>query len=205
MVRSFYTPPEERLPETLKGLQKSVDDAQRATGTEKNQTLDRLTKAVEYLSSLRAFSANGASWNTGTIPNDQVVRWDDGTVVQITDVDAPWRKMLVTASVGEASVSPPSGGFVIAYISFWVLDASGNVAVDYRSYYAGRLYSGTRLGLSISTGQRLVTVDPTVHPGPYTVRLQFGHWASTTGTGAASIQFNSPSLNVQIIGDGVPD
>jgi hypothetical protein len=90
-------------------------------------------------------------------------------------------------------------------VSFWVLDANGDATVDNRAYYAGRLYSLARLGLSISTGPRLVTISPSLNPGPYTVRMQFGYWASTTGTTDASIQFNSPSLTVQIVGDGVPD
>lgn len=205
MVRSMYTPDESRLAETLQVQARSIRDVQRATGTEKDQTVLRLSRAVDYLASLRSYAVNGGNWNTGTIPNDQTTRWDDGPVVQVANIDVPWRKMLVTSSVGEASVDPASGGTIIAYISFWVLDAKGGVAVDFRSYYAGRRFSLTRDGLSISTGPRLVTVDPTTHPGPYTVRMQFGSWASIIGTGDPSIQFNSPSLTVQIIGNGVPD
>lgn len=201
----MFTPPEQRLPETLKALGKSLQDAQRATGTEKNRTLEQLGKAVDYLSSLQLYSRNGGNWNTGTIPNDQVSRWDDGSGVEIANIAVPHNKMQVTASVGEASVSPAAGGYVIAYISFWVLDVNGAVTGDNRSYFAGRFYTGQRAGISISTGPRLVTVNPATNPGPYTVRVQFGHWATTAGTGDPWIQFNSPSLNVQIIGDGVPD
>ena len=205
MVREMFIPPERRLAETLKQQDKSIQDAQRPTGTEKNQTLAQLAKSIDYLSSLQYYARNGDNWNTGTIPNDQTTRWDDGPGIEIANVDARWKKMLVTASVGEASVAPATDGYVIAYVSFWVLDANGDVAVDYRSYYAGRFYSKERAGISISTGPRLVTVNPDLNPGPYTVRLQFGHWASIVGTGSPSIQFNSPSLVVQIIGDGVPD
>lgn len=205
MVREMYIPPERRLAETLKQQSKSIQDAQRPTGTEKNQTLAQLAKSIDYLSSLKYYARNGGNWNTGTIPNDQTNRWDDGSVVEIANVDVPWNKMLVTASVGEASVAPATDGYVIAFVSFWVLDVNGDVAVDFRAYYAGRFYTKERAGISISTGPRLVTVDPLAHPGPYTVRLQFGHWASIVGTGSPSIQFNSPSLTVQIIGDGVPD
>ena len=205
MVREMFIPPERRLAETLKQQDKSIQDAQRPTGTEKNQTLAQLAKSIDYLSSLQYYARNGGNWNTGTIPNDQTTRWDDGSVVEIANIDVPWKKMLVTASVGEASVAPASGGYVIAFVSFWVLDVTGGVAVDFRSYYAGRFYTNERAGISISTGPRLVTVNPDVNPGPYTVRVQFGHWATTAGTGDPWIQFNSPSLNVQIIGDGVPD
>lgn len=205
MVRSFYTPDEKRLSEALKALDKANREANRPTGTEKARTLEGLSRAVDYLASLRVYATNGGGWNTGTIPNDQVLRWDDGSTVEIANIDVPWRKMLVTASVGEASVAPATDGYIEAFVSFWVLDANGDVAVDFRSYYAGRFYTKERAGISISTGPRLVTVNPDVNPGPYTVRLQFGHWASIVGTGSPSIQFNSPSLTVQIIGDGVPD
>jgi hypothetical protein len=207
MVRSFYTPDEKRLPETLKALGKSVQDAQRATGTEKNQTLVRLSKAVDYMTTLRTYSATGNFWSTGTIPRDQTVRWDDGTMVEIGPIDIPWNKAVVTASAGEASVSPGTDAAIIALISFRVFDAFGaQIGSDTNvQAIAGRLYSLGRMGLSISSGPRIVVIDPVIHPGPYTVRLQFGHWASITGTGDPSITFNAPTLHVQIIGDGVPD
>lgn len=207
MSRSFYTPPEKRLAEELKAQTKSLQDVQRPTGTEKEQTVARLIKTVDYLASLRYYAVNGGSWNTGIIPKDEVIRWSDGTVVQVANIDVPYRKMIVTASVGEASVTPGSGSGVAieAFVSFWVLDVNGDPVGDYRSYYAGRMYQLTRSGLSLSTGPHVAYVNPVVNPGPYTVRLQFGYWSTVAGTGDPTIQFNSPSLTVQIIGDGVPD
>jgi hypothetical protein len=207
MVRSMFTPDEKRLGETLKSLDKSVRDVQRPTGTEKDQTVQRLITAVDYMSSLRTYSATGNFWSTGTIPRDQTVRWDDGTMVQIGPIDIPWGKAVVTASAGEASVSPGTDATIIALISFRVFDALGvQIGSDTNvQAIAGRLYSLERMGLSISTGPRIVVINPAIHPGPYTVRLQFGNWASITGTGDPSITFNAPTLHVQIIGDGVPD
>jgi len=201
----MWTPPEDRLAETLKAQAKSLQDVQRPTGTEKDQSIARLIRTTDYLASLRYYSVNGPGLNTGIIPKDEVIRWSDGPVVEVASIDVPWQKIIVTASVGEASVTPGTGAAIEAFVSFWVLDTFGNPVGDYRSYYAGRMYQLSRAGLSLSPGPHAAYVNPLDNTGPYTVRMQFGYWSTVAGTGDPSIQFNSPSLTVQIIGDGVPD
>ncbi|MFJ4166282.1 hypothetical protein ACIPY5_12060 [Microbacterium sp. NPDC089698] len=203
----MFTPPEDRLAETLKQQASSIRDVQRGTGTEKNRTLEQLFKAVTYLTTLNTYAASGASWNTGTIPNDQVTRWADGTLVEIAGIDIPYGKVLVTASVGESSVAPASGGWISGMVSFRIFDANGTATdtdVEVKNR-AGRLYGAERMGVTISTTPQVMVIDRNAHPGPYKIRLQYGYWASIAGTGDPSINFNAPSLTVQIIGDGVPD
>ena len=49
MVKSFYTRDDQRLPNTLKQITKSVSDVQRPTGTERERTLLKVQDALDKL------------------------------------------------------------------------------------------------------------------------------------------------------------
>lgn len=157
---------------------------------------------LAYLASLRTYGVSANSLNTGTVANDAAVHWFD--LDASVTLSIPTRKFLVTASLGEASVTP-GGNFVVSYISYRILDANlatiaGSGALGHNS---GRLYTDRRIGLSISTGpQKHEIVDTTANPGPYLVQLFGGMWVATANTTPASTQFNDPSLIVQVIGEG---
>lgn len=156
---------------------------------------------LSYLASLRTYGASGANLNTGTVPNDGIDHWFDLSVS--ISLAIPTRKFVVTASVGEASVTP-GGSFVVSYITYRVVDSNGSVTPNAAiRANSGRLYTDQRIGLSISTGpQRHEIVDTTANPGPYLVQLFGGMWVATANTTPASTQFNDPSLIVQVIGEG---
>lgn len=156
---------------------------------------------LAYLAGLRTYGGTAPSFNSGSVPNDAVTRWFDSTIAITLDV--PTKKLLVTASVGEASVDP-DGSFVIGRVSYEIRDSSGAVlsgcAVGTNS---GKIYTAERMGLSISTGpQRHEIVDPIANPGPYTVSLFGGMWVAAANAGPCSTQYNDPSLVVQVIGEG---
>lgn len=156
---------------------------------------------LSYLASLRTYGASGANLNSGTVPNDALDHWFNLNVS--ISLAIPTRKFLVTASLGEASASP-GGNYVTSYVSYQIVDAYGNVIPGGGvATNLGRLYTATRLGVSISTGpQKHEIVDTTANPGPYLVQLFGGMWVATANTTPASTQFNDPSLIVQVIGEG---
>lgn len=65
MVKAYYTPDSRRLADTFKGMQKSVADVQRPTGTEKERLLEKLAAQQLILSDaiaeLQARSSHQAS------------------------------------------------------------------------------------------------------------------------------------------------
>jgi hypothetical protein len=195
------------LADVLRAQDDRQRDVERASGTQRANSLRRLQRMIDYLASLVTFAASGDGWNSGSIPLDETIRWNDGNVVEITGLEIPTDRMTVEASVGEASIQP-GGDYVTAFISFRVYDVNGalvpvNEGVATR---AGRIFTNQRIGMTISTGPRPVTItDRAAHPGPYTVRVQYGAWAASANGTECSIQFNAPSLTVEIIGDGVPE
>lgn len=54
MVKPFYVPADKRLPTELKRIQRSLEDVQRPTGTEKDRTLMRVQAAVVLLATQQA-------------------------------------------------------------------------------------------------------------------------------------------------------
>lgn len=202
------TPVEElrAISEELGKLSTRLDKLEMPSGTSSFQTTTKMQATLAYLASLEAYGDNGSHTSTGTVPNNDTWYYfatapNDTAIV---GVDFPTSRALVTASVGEASVTP-GGSFVIANVSFEVTDGLGNVVPGYgRGGFAqGRLYTNSRLGLSISTGPVEVAVDRLATPPPYTVRLFGGMWVASANTTPASTVFNTPTLRVEVIGDGV--
>lgn len=190
------------IPSDLGWLVDFLDDTEERLRTLEGPDGGQAAGVLAYLAGLRTYGVNAFNFNTGTVPNDGVTRWfdlDASVTLQI-----PTRKFLVTASVGEASVTP-GGSVVQAWISYEILDANGdNIAsTGALGHNSGRLYTSSRIGLSISTGpQKHEVFDVDNNPGPYTVKLYAGFWSPNTNTTAASCQFNDPSLIVQVIGEG---
>lgn len=190
------------IPSDLGWLADTLDDTEERLRTLEGPDGGQAAGVLAYLAGLRTYGVNAFNKNTGTVPNDNVTRYFD--LEASVTLAIPTRKFLVTASVGEASVVP-GGSFVIAHITYDIRDANfveiaGSGTLGHNR---GRLYTATRLGLSISTGpQKHEIFDPVANPGPYTVRLFGGMWVASANTTPASTQFNDPSLVVQVIGEG---
>lgn len=189
----------------LLAIERRLADIRTPSGTQRVQGVEQIQATVNYLASLKTHGFSGSSpLITGVVANDAVNHWfatsPDTTVGSI---DCPTGRMLITASVGEASLTP-GGSFVIGLVSFSVKDANGdNIPNAGLAQNTGRLYTDRRMGLGISTGPTLVTVDPALNPGPYQIRGFVGMWVASANTTDCSGVFQSVSLTVQVIGDGV--
>lgn len=189
--------------------QKKRAELGRSSGTQRARAVVRLQETVDYLASLTTFFAQGSNFNTGTVPDDETFHWFDATPdsCEITGMEIPTGKCLVTATVGEASVQP-GGSYVVAAISFELYDADGTLipgtASSGTADHHARLFTNARMGTSLNTPDYLAEFDPVAYPGPYRAVMKFGMWVASANTSACSTQFNYPSLRVQVIGDGVP-
>lgn len=156
---------------------------------------------LSYLAGLRTYGATDNLLTTGTVANDALYHYFESEAVITLSV--PTRKFLVTASTSEASIQP-GGSFVIGGVTYKIIDANGvDLPGSYLGGNMGRLYTATRLGLSISTGpQRHEIVDPIANPGPYTITLYCAMWVGASNTTPASTQFTDLSLVAQVIGEG---
>lgn len=191
------------LIDTLDDLDDRISKAERPGGTQYAETTDVTARTVAYLLSLKTDGATGVATSTGTVANDGVVHYFTTTSLVQVNIDAPTQKMIVTASVGEASMTP-GGSFVVGYVTYRIKDIYGvQVPGAVTGSNSGRLYTGARFGASISTGPCIHEIDPVLNPGPYEVTLIVGVWVSTLNTTPCSGTFNDPSLVVQIVGDGV--
>lgn len=184
----------------LRKLEEDVADLKNPSGTQRAGTSGELAATVAYLASLRLYASSGGatSMTRSAEPNDQTVRWYYPTPQHAITLDAPTGRLLVEASCGECSISP-NGGFVLGYVSFRIEDANAKVVWSQSTTYSGRFYSGSRLGVGISTGRVAVPINLANFVGPFTVRLALGTWASTTNVGAVGLTFNNPALNVEVI------
>lgn len=63
MVNSIYISGEERLPESLKQINRSLSDIQRPTGTEKTQTVLQLQESVDELTARRSHTVTPADFS----------------------------------------------------------------------------------------------------------------------------------------------
>lgn len=79
MVRSFYTPTDKRLPQTISSINKGLRDIQRPTGTEKERSILQLQQAISDLAgqqdriedASKVYSAASGATHTGAtwMPN----------------------------------------------------------------------------------------------------------------------------------------
>ena len=193
------------LVEQIKDVKRRLSRLESPSGTQRYGSVETIEATLAYLSSLQAFGASGSpAVITGTVANDETNYWFASSPdTRVENLAIPTGRCLVTASVGEASLTP-GGSFVLGYVSYSVRDANGDVVPGAAlGTNRGRLYTGQRMGLSISTGPQLVTVDPAVNPGPYLVRAFVGMWVAAANTTPCSGVFNDLSLRVEIIGSGV--
>lgn len=195
------------LLDEIDDLRRRVSSLESPSGTQRGLTADKTTATLAYLAGLQSYGSVGtASATLSAQPADGTVRWFTTAVAPnnhvIGPVYVPTGRMLVTASVGEASMTP-ADGFMIAYVSFRVNDAAGKAVVA-TGARTGRLYFNQRIGQGISTGPSLVNIDSAQFAGPFTITPLIGIWGQNTGSGqAVSCVYNNPSLRVEIIGDGV--
>lgn len=181
------------LIDELDDMHTKIDDLESLDGAQRFGT-------GNFLRGLKTYGASNDLLATGTVPNDGVTRFFYPTPDMIVqDIDVPTSKLLISASVGEASITP-GGSFVVAYAGFTVRDIDNGVVTPARS---ANVYTNTRQGLPMSTGQQYVDIDPVANPGPYTIRFYTGMWVATLNTTACSTQFSDMSLVVQIVGEGV--
>lgn len=194
------------LVDLLDDFETRLEGVERPSGSQRAGTTDSVERTVAYLASLITVADNGAApLSTGTVANDNVVHWFATSPDTTVTLDCPTGKLLVTASCGEASITP-GGDFVVAYVSYSVRDAN-NVVIPGAGLGAkdGRRYTSIREGIGLTTNQQLVIIpDPVAYPGPYKVRAFYGMWVGPSNTTPASCLFQSQSLVVQVIGDGVP-
>lgn len=189
----------------MEQLEKRLKRLESPSGTQRYGSVDRVQATLDYLASLQTHASSGApAVITGTVANDAVTHWFASSPdTRVANLEIPTGRALVTASVGEASLQA-GGSYVLGYVSYSVRDVNGDVvpgaAIGNNS---GRLYTSQRMGLSITTGQQLVVVDPDLNPGPYTVRAFVGLWVAAANTTPCSGTFNDLALTVQIIGSGV--
>jgi hypothetical protein len=188
-------------------IENTLQELKGPSGTQRAQAVATLQATVDYLASLKEFSDNGSSTSSGTVPADDAWHYFpmSPSACEIVGFAMPTRKCVITASLGEASVTP-GGSFVIGAVTFELTDANGAVVSGYQrgGFYMGRVFTSQRVGLSISTGPAPVAIqNTTLNPGPYTARLFGAMWVSSLNTTAASTQFNSPTLRVEIVGSGV--
>lgn len=198
----------DKITAELREARQRLDELERLTGSQRNGSSDKIARAVAYLASLRTHNDTGANFTLANQPSDGTFRYfstgaSQPAATEVT-VACPTGKMIVSAAVGEASVTPPMG-YCITEIAVRVTDANGaNLTVGTVGCFA-RLYTNMRFGQSLRTNDALVTIpDPIVNPGPYRVRLVVGVWGAAGNLGMVTVAINQPSITVQIIGDGVP-
>lgn len=195
------------LVDRVGGANQRLGRLERPGGTQRSGTTSTVEDTVAYLQSLQAYGSSGASSTTlSAQAADGVVRWFfvSSTVSQrhiIGPIEVPTGRMLVTASLGEASMTP-ADGFMIAYVSFNVQDADGKVLVG-NGARTGRLYFNQRIGAGLTTGPSQVIIPSTAR-GPFTITPVVGIWGQNTGSGQTiTCVYNNPSLRVEIVGSGV--
>ena len=191
------------VPSELAWLIDELDDYRERIGALEAPDATTTAGVLPYLSSLKTLAAGGApAVGTGTVANDNVVHWFASSPDTGVTMECPTGRMLVTASVGEASLTP-GGSFVIGYVSYSVRDNLG-VAIPGATLGAnsGRFYTNQRAGISISSGPQLVTIDRATYPGPYLVRAFVGLWVASANTLPCSGTFNDLALVAQVIGEG---
>ncbi len=193
------------LVDRLSKVERDIARLGTPSGTQRMLTSDTTQATVAYLASLKSYASTGVgSVQLTNQPGDGVVRWFQVGAAPnnhvIGPIDVPTGRLLITASVGEASMAPVPTEFMIAYISFRVNNANGDIVVATNSY-SGRAYFNQRIGLGLTTGPVGITVDPL--EGPFTITPVIGIWGQVGSGGTNSCTYNNPSLRVEIIGSGV--
>lgn len=150
-------------------------------------SLQSLSEQIMTLSSRISVTASGATFNTGSLPNDST--WHSyGSGFPVV-VDVPTGKLNVTVGCGQATISSAGGG-VTAEATFSISGGIAEVGDNQsRAYFYNTSLSGVPLA---------VTRAFEVTPGTYTITGQMRAWAS--GTSSGSVQFIDPYITVQVTG-----
>lgn len=188
----------------LRDLRRQLRELQKPTGTQVQDTATTASATLNYLAGLKKLSVGTASYNSGDIPNDGVIRWYTSPTPLSITVAIPTRTVIVTVEAGEASIV--GGQIAQAFAGFRVSAANGlTVPGTGLGAITGRLYvANLRLGARIATPAKPVIItDPMSYPGPYTIEGFFGVWAAASNTVAMNVQFNDLAMTVEVIGNGV--
>ena len=159
--------------------------AQQATLTAQQATL---TAQVADLASRVSVTSAGATFNTGSLPDDST--WHTyGSGIPIT-IAVPTGRIIVTVGCGQATIATGAGA-VTAEATFSLSDGSVNFGDVYARGYASAPIVASGASLSV---QRAFAVTP----GTYTITGQMRAWASGSTTG--SVEFARSYLTVQVTG-----
>lgn len=195
------------LADRIRDLEREVERLRSPSGTQLGGTTGQTEAAIAYLNGLRSYGSTGVTFVTLTnVDADGVIKWyalsaDLAQRHAIGPIEVPTGRLIVQASMGEASMTP-ADGFMIAYISFRVNDADGKQIVGIGTH-TGRAYFNQRIGIGITTGPVGVTI-PASFRGPFTITPVVGIWGQNTGSGQkVSCTYNTPSLRAEIIGNGL--
>lgn len=184
----------DRVGVEIANLQRQIDDLASPGGT-------RYAGTVAHAASLKTYASAGANINVNPVPNDNTVRYVQVAGASIVIPSVPTGELVITASLGECEIRP-DGGLMVGYITYQVKDANNVTVAAPFGTNNGRISFPTRIGVSITTGECYHPVDTVAHPGPYTVYLFVGHWASSAGGLAGIVDFRDPALVVKVIGEG---
>lgn len=194
MAEPGYTPPEQALTRQIQALNERLNRLERPTGSQNNRNKDKVQAAlddlqaeVDFQASLITKTAESGSFNSGTIPPDQIVHWlttPESLALSIT-LDVPTGRALVTYGCAEMSVKSDTDS-AQARMGFDLVDDTPRFSTN---VYVGQNYSWFGAGAS-----RSHTID--VPAGTNTFRSRFAGWSAG---GAASAQFNGPWMSVQVL------
>lgn len=153
----------------------------------------QLTNAVNDLAARVSQTATIASFNTGSLPNDNTFH-AYGPGIPIT-IAVPTGKIVVGVGCGQATVNSGTGGAVIGEATFTISGGYANLGDVYARDYETSVDSVSSLagGASLYVQQAF-----SVTPGTYTVTGQMMAWSS--GATDGSVQFSKPFLTVQVTG-----
>jgi len=184
----------EELRRQIRELGPSVAKSFKSTVAKLQAQADDLQAQTEHLAGLITVSSGGATFNTGSVPGDQVFHYFDAPTPLTLTVTAATGHVLITIGCGQATLDPGETS-AIASVTVQGSAPSGwqysiTTSVDARLYStAGRLF-----------GVPLIASVPLDVPNnePLTFTVKFGVWSAST-TNLATAQFDNGYINAQVI------
>lgn len=182
----------EMLPAVMAVVGPAISDLQTQQATLTSQQA-QLTSTVNDLAARVSQTATIASFNTGSLPNDNTFH-TYGPGIPIT-IAVPTGKIVVSVGCGQATVNSGTGGAVIGEATFTISGGYANLGDVYARDYVTSVDSVSSLagGASLYVQQAF-----SVTPGTYTITGQMMAWSS--GATDGSVQFSKPFLTVQVTG-----
>ena len=182
----------EMLPAVMAAVGPAITTLQNQQTQLSNQQT-QLTSTVNNLAARVSQTATIASFNTGSLPNDNTFH-AYGPGIPIT-IAVPTGKIDVSVGCGQATVNSGTGGSVIGEATFTISGGYANLGDVYARDYVTSVDSTSSLagGASLFVQQAF-----SVTPGTYTITGQMMAWAS--GATDGSVNFAKPFLTVQVTG-----